>query len=82
MHAQIDLLQLQQRRTAQFVAPLHTAAADEPFRLREHPVGPTAVAVLLLRDLDTGDEDAAVGRTPHVQLGPLDRQLLEPEVPE
>jgi len=79
---EIDLPQRERRRAAQFVRPLHGAAADHEFALAEEPVGRTPLVGAGAGEIEPGDEDAALPGAPDLQLGRIDIELLEAEIPD
>ena len=79
---QIDLLQCERRRTPHFIGPAHRPLSNQHLALAEQPLGSLVVSGVRLGEVQSGDMDAAVGRAAHAQLGPVDHQLLEAEVPQ
>ena len=80
-HHEVHLVQRQRRGRAQFVCPAHGAVADDELGLLEEPVRGLPVVVAAAREVQPADVDLAVRGPAHIELGPIDIKLLEPEVP-
>ena len=78
--AQHDVYRVQGQRRCwmQGVAPVHRAAAHHHFALGEEPVGGTTIAGAPWGERQAGNEQLPVSRTPDIECGPLDIQLLKP----
>ena len=63
---------------AQLVHPAHAAAAHHQLGLREHPVGRLGVGLRVAGEIEAGHLPAAGAGAPHLQLRPVQHQLLQP----
>ena len=77
---QVDIRQRQRGCLALLVRPAQFTAFDEHLSLGKKPICRPVVARRVLRHRQAGHIHGAVGRAPHIQLGPFDIKLFEPAI--